>query len=95
MDLIKITRVTEMFGVSSRTLRYYEQVGLLRSERPPFEKYRYYDSENINRLRQILVLRAAGRIKTASGTGCPQTRSPSAGREAVRCSSIRTAAGSS
>lgn len=57
MNLMKITQVTEVFGVSSRTLRYYEQVGLLKSERPPFEKYRYYDEENINRLRQILVLR--------------------------------------
>jgi len=57
MELMKITQVTEIFGVSSRTLRYYEQVGLLQSERPPYEKYRYYDSENINRLRQILVLR--------------------------------------
>lgn len=57
MELTKITQVTEQFGVSSRTLRYYEQVGLLRSERPPFEKFRFYDSENIDRLRQILVLR--------------------------------------
>jgi DNA-binding transcriptional MerR regulator len=57
MDLMKITQVTEMFGISSRTLRYYEQVGLLRSERPPFEKYRFYDSDNIDRLRQIIVLR--------------------------------------
>ena len=46
MDFIKITEVTEKFGVSSRTLRYYEQVGLLKSERPSFEKYRYYDCEN-------------------------------------------------
>lgn len=57
MDLIKITEVTEKFGISSRSLRYYEQVGLLQSERPAFEKYRFYDSKNINRLQQILVLR--------------------------------------
>lgn len=57
MEYTKITEVTEKFGVSSRTLRYYEQVGLLRSERPPFEKYRFYDQENINRIQQILVLR--------------------------------------
>lgn len=57
MDLTKITQVTEKFAVSSRTLRYYEQVGLLKSERPPFEKHRFYDAENINRLQQILVLR--------------------------------------
>lgn len=57
MNFVKITEVTEQFSISSRTLRYYEQVGLLKSERPPFEKYRFYDSENINRLQQILVLR--------------------------------------
>lgn len=57
MDLMKITDVTEKFNISSRTLRYYEQVGLLKSERPSFEKYRFYDGENINRLQQILVLR--------------------------------------
>ncbi|MHA6530783.1 MerR family transcriptional regulator [Paenibacillus sp. BAC0078] len=57
MKLMKITEVTEKFGISSRTLRYYEQVGLLRSERPPLEKYRFYDNININRLQQILVLR--------------------------------------
>jgi DNA-binding transcriptional MerR regulator len=56
MNFVKITEVTEQFSISSRTLRYYEQVGLLKSERPPFEKYRFYDSENINRLQQILVL---------------------------------------
>ncbi|ABX44060.1 MerR family transcriptional regulator [Lachnoclostridium phytofermentans] len=57
MDLMKITEVTEKFGISSRTRRYYEQVGLLQCERPSFEKYRFYDSENISRLKQIIVLR--------------------------------------
>lgn len=57
MDLMKITQVTEKFGISSRTLRYYEQVGLLQSQRPPHEKYRFYDYNNISRLQQILVLR--------------------------------------
>lgn len=57
MNLIKITEVIDKFGITSRTLRYYEQVGLLKSERPPFEKHRSYDIDNINRLQQILVLR--------------------------------------
>lgn len=57
MDLIKITDLTDRFNISSRTLRYYEQVGLLQSVRPPFEKYRYYNEDNINRLQQIIVLR--------------------------------------
>lgn len=57
MELQKITGIMEKFGVTSRTLRYYEQVGILQSTRPPHEKYRYYDEENTNRLQQILVLR--------------------------------------
>ena len=44
MELIKITDVTAKFDVSSRTLRYYEQMGLLESIRPQFEKYRFYDT---------------------------------------------------
>lgn len=57
MELIKITDLTNQLGISSRTLRYYEQVGLIQSVRLPFEKYRFYDDENIERLKQIIVLR--------------------------------------
>lgn len=55
--LVKITDLTAQLGLSSRSLRYYEQVGLIRSIRPAFEKYRFYDTENIDRLKQIIVLR--------------------------------------
>ena len=55
--LTKITDLTTQLGLSSRSLRYYEQVGLIASVRPEFEKYRYYDEANIERLRQIIVLR--------------------------------------
>lgn len=57
MALIKITDLTNKLGVSSRSLRYYEQVGLIHSNRPAFDKYRYYDDDNIERLKQIMVLR--------------------------------------
>ncbi len=30
-----------------RTLRYYEQVGLLQSVRPPLVKYRFYDAAKV------------------------------------------------
>lgn len=56
-ELIKITDLTGQLGLSSRSLRYYEQIGLIKSVRPEFEKYRFYDSENIERLKQIIVLR--------------------------------------
>ncbi len=57
MDLIKITDLTTKLGLSSRTLRYYEQMGLVKSVRREFEKYRYFDDTAVERLRQIMVLR--------------------------------------
>lgn len=57
MNLIKITDLTTQLDLSSRTLRYYEQVGLIQSVRPQFEAYRYYDETAVERLRQIIVLR--------------------------------------
>lgn len=56
-SLIKITDLTARLGLSSRSLRYYEQVGLIKSCRTGFDKYRYYNEENIERLKQIMVLR--------------------------------------
>lgn len=55
--LAKITDLTTQLGLSSRSLRYYEQIGLIQSIRLPFEKYRYYNTENIERLKQIMMLR--------------------------------------
>ncbi|WP_058303847.1 MerR family transcriptional regulator [Gorillibacterium timonense] len=57
MSLVKITEVTEQFDITSRTLRYYEQMGILASVRLPLEKYRFYDEANLKRLQQIMVLR--------------------------------------
>ena len=57
MELIKITDLTNQLSISSRTLRYYEQMGLIQSTRLQFEKYRFYDKENIERVKQIMVLR--------------------------------------
>lgn len=57
MALTKITDLTPQLGLTSRSLRYYEEVGLIRSVRLPGEKYRFYDAANIERLHQIVVLR--------------------------------------
>ena len=57
MELIRINEVVEMFGVSSRTLRYYEEKGLLWSQHPEHKAQRYYDDEALERLKQIIVLR--------------------------------------
>lgn len=57
MELLRINDVVDTFGVSSRTLRYYEEVGLLWSSHPENKLQRYYDSSAIERLKQIIVLR--------------------------------------
>jgi DNA-binding transcriptional MerR regulator len=56
-NLVKITDLTTRLGLTARSLRYYEQVGLIESIRPPFEKYRFFDGKNVERLKQIIVLR--------------------------------------
>lgn len=57
MDLLCITDASKKFYVSSKTLRYYENVGILKSIRKEDNKYRYYDDEAIERIKQILILR--------------------------------------
>lgn len=57
MELKTITQVTVEFGVTTRMLRYYEQIGLLASRRMENYAYRVYDEEAIARLKQIMVLR--------------------------------------
>ena len=57
MNLIRINEVVDSFGVSSRTLRYYEEVGLLWSCHPDNKTQRYYDAAALERLKQIIVLR--------------------------------------
>lgn len=57
MDLIRINEVVDNFGVSSRTLRYYEEMGLLWSSHPDNKSQRYYDTNALERLKQIIVLR--------------------------------------
>ncbi len=57
MDLIRITEVVDNFGISSRTLRYYEEMGLLWSDHPDNKTQRYYNTAALERLKQIIILR--------------------------------------
>lgn len=57
MDFIRINEVVENFGISSRTLRYYEEMGLLWSNHPDYKTQRYYDTAALERLKQIIILR--------------------------------------
>jgi DNA-binding transcriptional MerR regulator len=57
MALLCITEAAKQFDVSSKTLRYYENVGILKSNRMDNNKYRYYNDEVVERIKQILILR--------------------------------------
>lgn len=57
MEWMTITEVSRVYGVSTRTLRYYERIGLLQSARVADYAYRLYDQAALLRLRQILLLR--------------------------------------
>ncbi|WP_027627302.1 MerR family transcriptional regulator [Ruminiclostridium cellobioparum] len=55
--LIKISDVSKKYNITKRTLRFYEEIGLLKSIKDEASHARYYDEEGINRLEQILLLR--------------------------------------
>ena len=56
-NLIKIKDVSSKYDVTARTLRYYEDMGLLHSTRSDDYAYRMYDENAVRRLEQILILR--------------------------------------
>lgn len=53
---MKIGDITGKFGVSHRSLRYWEEIGIIQSSRSEND-YRYYDEKNQQKIKQILVLR--------------------------------------
>ncbi len=57
MKLTTISEVSKTYDVTTRTLRYYEEIGLLSSTRKDDYAYRVYDKEAVSRLQIILVLR--------------------------------------
>ena len=54
--LVKIGEVASRYDISNRTLRYWEEEGILTSVRLENE-YRYYDDVNILKISQIIMLR--------------------------------------
>jgi len=56
-DLTKIKDVSAKYAITARTLRYYEDMGLLTSIRSDGYAHRMYDEGAITRLKQILILR--------------------------------------
>lgn len=55
-----IVEVVRYAGVSSRTLRHYDGLGLVRPAYVGANGYRYYEREQLHRLQEVLVLRELG-----------------------------------
>ena len=52
--------LAQLAGVTARTLRWYDQTGLLRPARTGENGYRYYSEAEVKRLQHILYFRALG-----------------------------------
>ena len=57
MEIQSISQVSKKFNISTRTLRYYEEIGLIMPTKKEDYAYRVYDTNTVIRLRQIIVLR--------------------------------------
>ena len=55
-----IQKLAQMAGITTRTLRYYDEIGLLAPKRISSSGYRIYGGEQIDALQQILFFRKMG-----------------------------------
>lgn len=55
-----VRKLAQMAGVSTRTLRYYDEIGLLKPARINTSGYRIYGETEVDRLQQILFYRELG-----------------------------------
>ena len=53
----RVSDVAKKYGISKRTVKYYEEIGILDSHREEGSNYRIYDNDSLNKLEKILVLR--------------------------------------
>jgi len=55
-----VQKLAQLAGVSTRTLRYYDEVGILKPARINSSGYRIYGAKEVDRLQQILFYRELG-----------------------------------
>jgi MerR family transcriptional regulator, thiopeptide resistance regulator len=55
-----VKQLSDLAGVSIRTLHYYDEIGLLRPESVGANGYRYYGDESVFKLQQVLFYRELG-----------------------------------
>lgn len=59
-DLYDISEVCDMLDTTSRTLRFYEEKGIISSTNDGFSSRRKYTEEQISHIKNVLVLRTLG-----------------------------------
>lgn len=71
-----IQQIAKLAGTTSRTLRHYDDIGVLRPSRIAGNGYRHYDQDALLRLQRILLLRDLGlglpQIAEVLDRGTPQ-----------------------
>lgn len=55
-----VKQLADLSGVSRRTLRYYDEIGLLKPDRNNVSGYRVYGPKEVDKLQQILFYRKLG-----------------------------------
>lgn len=55
-----VQKLAQLSGISGRTLRYYDEIGILKPARINSSGYRIYGENEVNRLQQILFYRELG-----------------------------------
>lgn len=55
-----ISQVAELSGISTRTLQYYDEIGLLKPSELTQSGYRLYNDESLQKLQQILFFKELG-----------------------------------
>lgn len=55
-----VQQIAKLAGTTGRTLRHYDDIGLLKPSRTDHNGYRYYGAESLVRLQRILLLRDLG-----------------------------------
>ncbi|HZC19985.1 MAG TPA: MerR family transcriptional regulator [Rubrobacteraceae bacterium] len=59
-ELVRVGEVAERLGVSPRTIKYYEELGLVRPETRSQGGFRLYGEEDIRRLERVLRMKGIG-----------------------------------
>jgi DNA-binding transcriptional MerR regulator/predicted transcriptional regulator YdeE len=57
---LTVGQIAQRFGVSARTIRHYEAIGILKSSRDTESNYRLYGEAELNRIYQIMLLKDMG-----------------------------------